>query len=237
MYDRFCYELRLMGKKAFFAPAIVLIGGACFAILLLWLKDPAARFLSAVLEMLIPLATGASVALLTASDPALELQLTLPHNYAVTVPLRFILLLLWNSLLAFITSSLICAMGLVFLPHPHPSTAWGIFWAGQLAWFPSLLTCTAFGFGAALLFQSRAASVGLLAGIWVVEIVLKDIMAQQSWLFPLILFPTTLFPDGLSFSVWELNRFLVLVVGIVLLLMSWPFLLFPERVVKGSHQE
>ncbi|GCF06982.1 hypothetical protein [Dictyobacter arantiisoli] len=237
MYDRLRYEIRLMGKKVFFAPALVLIAGGCFAILLLSIKDPAARFLSAVLEMLLPLATGASVAFLTASDPALELQLTMPHTYAVTVPIRLLLLLLWNSCLAFIASSIIFMVSLVFLPQPHPPTALGVFFASQLVWFPSLLACTAFGFGAALLFQSRAASVGLLAGCWVVEIVFKDVIIQQFWFFPLVLFSTTLFPDGLSFSLWQLNRLLVLGVGVVLLLVSWPCLLFPERLLKGSHQE
>src|SRR5258708_23937825 len=128
--------------------------------------------------MLLPLATGAIPAFLKASASALELQLTMPQKYAVTVPLRLLILILWNCFLAFLASSIIFALGLEFLPQPHPATALGVFLAGQLAWFPSLLACTAFGFSTSLLFQSRAASVSLLAGFWLMEIVFKDAMIQ-----------------------------------------------------------
>ncbi|BCL78617.1 hypothetical protein ccbrp13_10820 [Ktedonobacteria bacterium brp13] len=237
MYDRLRYEWRLMGKKAFIPQVLLLVGGGLFALVLAHNNEPAARFLSALLEMLLPLSTGASIALFTVSDSALELQLTLSQKYAMTVSLRLAMLVLWNSCLAFVTSSSIFALGLEFLPQPHPATALLTFLAGQLAWLPSLLACTALGFSAALLLQSRAASVSALASFWLIEIVFKDIMIQCIWLFPLVLFPTTLFPDGLPFSLWLLNRLLVLCVACVLLCASWPCLLFPERLLKGSHQE
>lgn len=235
MYDRLRSEWRLMGKKAFFPQVVLLAAGWLFAIVLGYTNGPTARFLSAVLEMLLPLVTGVSVALLTSSDPALELQLAFPYNYALTVCLRIVSLVIWNGVLSLLTSCIIFALGLAYLPLPQPPTALGTFLAGQLAWFPSLLICTAFGFGAALLLQSRAGSAGLLAALWIIEIVFKNVLIQTIWLYPFVWFPTTLFPGVLPFSLWLANRWLVLAVALVLLLASWPLLLLPERLLKGSH--
>ena len=236
MYDRFRLELLLMGKKILLPPLVLLVGGSLLAVFLSSTNGPTARFLSAVLEMLLPLATGTVVAFLVAFDPMLELHLTFPLKYHITVLQRLVVVILWSSCLACIASCIIVVLKLAFLPQPYPASPMGILLAEQLAWFPSLLGCTALGFAAALVLQSRTASIGLLAGIWLVEIVFKNILIQITWLFPFLLFPTTLFPDGLDVHQWQLNRFLVLVVALLLLLASSPLLLLPERLLKGAHQ-
>ena len=217
--------------------ALLWVSCGVFAAILNFNQGPTARFLSSGLEMLFPLAAGIATALLAANDNSLELQLTMPRRYALTASLRIGALLVWNSCLSFVVSIVVFALGLTFLPHPYPTTSLGVFLALQLTWIPSLLVCTAFGFAAALLFQSKAASVSLLAGFWVMEIVFRYVFIASPWSFPLFWFPATLFPDGLSFSLWEVNRLMVLGVAIVLLVISWPMLLFPERLLKGSHNE
>lgn len=236
MYDRLRLELLLMGKKILLPPLLLLVGGSLLAVFLASTNGPTARFLSAVLEMLLPLATGTVVAFLVASDPMLELQLTLPLKYHVTVLQRLVVVMLWSCCLAFLASCIIVVLKLEFLPQPHPASLMETVLAEQLAWFPSLLGCTALGFAAALVLQNRAASIGLLAGVWLIEIVFKNILIQSMWLFPLLLFPTTLFPDGLDVHQWQLNRFLVLIGALLLLLASYPLLLLPERLLKGAHQ-
>jgi hypothetical protein len=208
-----------------------------FAVILNNNQGPTARFLSSGLEMLFPLATGVATALLSATDNALELQLTMPRKYAFTVSLRIGALLFWNSCLSFLVTICVFVLGLTFLPHPTPTAPLQVFLSLQLTWIPSLLVCTVFGFAASLLFQSKAASVSLLAGFWVMEIVFRYVFIGSPWSFPLFWFPATLFPDGISFSLWETNRLMVLGVAIVLLIISWPMLLFPERLLKGSHNE
>jgi len=234
--DRLRYEIKLMGKRVILTPILVMVGFTLFALLLHYLKVIPARFLSAGLEMIVPLATGIIVATITSQDPAIELQLTVPKKYHRTAMGRLVLIALWSAIIALLSSGIITAFRLTFVPAQLLSWSGPTqFLADQLTWLATLLWFVGMGLILALLTRSRSASGAILSGIWLVEIVFKDFFASTNWLQPVFLFPTTLTP---SINYWLTNRLEVLVMGLVLLPLGWLLLRTnPEGLLKGSSEE
>lgn len=234
--DRLHYEIKLMGKRVLLTPIIVMLGFTLFALLLHYLKVIPARFLSAGLEMILPLSAGVIVATITSQDPAIELQLTVPKKYHRTAMGRLALIALWSAIVTLLTSSIITAIKLAYIPTQL--LAWSAptqFLANQLTWFSPLLWFVGMGLCLAMLTRSRTASAALLSGIWLVEIVFKDFFASTSWLQPVFLFPTTLKP---AIDYWLTNRIEVLIMALLLLPIGWLLLRGnPEGLLKGSSEE
>ena len=233
--DRLRYEIKLMGKRVILTPILVMVGFTLFALLLHYLKVIPARFLSGGLEMILPLSAGVIVATITSQDPAIELQLTTPKKYHRTAMGRLALIALWSALITLLSSAIITAIKLAFMPTQL--LAWSEpmqFIANQLTWFSPLLWFVGMGLCLAMLTRSRSASGAILSGIWLVEIVFKDFFAGTTWLQPVYLFTTTLTPAA---SFWLTNRIEVLVVGLILLPLGWLLLRNPEGLLKGSSEE
>lgn len=242
--DRLRYELKLMGKRVILTPLLVMAGFALFAELLNFLHTSPARTLSAALEMILPLAAGVIVATIISHDPAIELQLTLPKKYDLTGMYRLLLIAAWTTCIALLSSGILYALKLAYIPQPLQSWAPLLqFLTNQLTWLAPLLWFVAVGLYLALLLRSRSASGALLGGIWIAEIILRGYIASTSWLQPLLLFPTTLilFPttnlSQADFSFWLTNRFEVLGTALVLLPLGWLLLHNPEGLLKGSSEE
>ena len=234
--DRLQYEIKLMGKRVILTPILVMLGFALFALLLHYLKVIPERFLSAGLEMILPLSAGVIIAAITSQDPAIELQLTVPKKYHQTAMGRLVLIALWSALIAFLSSGIITALRLDFVPSQLlPWSTPSQFLANQLTWLATLLWFVGMGLCIALLTRSRSASAAILSGIWLVEIVFKDFFASTNWLQPVFLFATTLTPAA---NFWLTNRLEVLAMGVVLLPLGWLLLRSnPEGLLKGSSEE
>ena len=234
--DRLQYEIKLMGKRVILTPILVMLGFTLFALLLHYLKVFPARFLSAGLEMLVPLAAGIIVATITSQDSAIELQLTVPKKYHRTAMGRLFLIALWSALIALLSSGIITAFQLTFVPLQLLSWSEPAqFLADQLTWLATLLWFVGMGLLLAMLTRSRSASSAILSGIWLIEIVFKDFFASTNWLQPVFLFPTTLTP---AIHFWLTNRAEVLLMGLVLLPLGWLLLRNnPEGLLKGSSEE
>src|SRR5690242_13606383 len=167
LVDRLRYELRLMGKKVILTPILVIVGFALFAVFLHYIKSDEIRdrFLSASLEMMLPLAVGAVIAMIASQDPAIELQLTMPVEYRWTVLRRLAVIALWSACVALLSS---CVIGLLNLSYTTEMIGSTLpqqiqFLVGQLAWFAPLCWCSGFGLCIALLFRSRAACTAILS--------------------------------------------------------------------------
>src|SRR5712692_5875147 len=226
--DRLKYELQLMGKKVILTPILVMVGFALFAeMLYLVFHSNPARFLSGGLEMILPVAAGVLVATVVTQDPVLELHLTLPRKYHLTAMRRLLLIVGWTIGIALVSSALILALKLGYLPRPiHSWSGFQQSLAAQLTWLAPLFWFVGVGLCFALLTHSRTASGALLAGIWIAEVVFKDYIFITAWLRPVGLFPTTLvFPQvpvpQVYIDMWWANRFEVLGTGLVLLLVGW----------------
>lgn len=242
-FDRCRYELRLMGKRVFLIPILVMVGFALFAGLLSYIHTTPARFLSAGLEMILPLMAGMVVATITSQDLAIELQLTMPVKYHLTVMLRLFLIAACSVCIAFISSSILAILGLQFIPEQVPPLSAPLqFLIGELTWFAPLLWFVAIGLCLAMLIRSRSATVALLSGIWIIETLFKGYFAANSWLQPVFLFPTTLLPMAgpqppAYYNLWLSNRFELIATALVLLPIGWLLLHNPEGLLKGSSEE
>ena len=243
-FDRLRYELQLMGKRVILTPVLLLIGFALFAVFLQVRNVNPARFLSGGLEIILPIATAVVVATIASHDPAIEIQLTAPRKYSRTVMGRLALIVAWAIGIALLSSVILYILHMAYIPRQLNSWISPFqFLTDQLSWFAPLLWMAAVGLCLALLARSRAASAAILGGIWILEIIFKDYLAATTWLHPvllfpttLILFPTTLIPDSI-FWIWLSTRLEIVGTGVVLLLLGWLLLWYPEGLLKGSSEE
>jgi hypothetical protein len=219
LLDRLRYEARILGKWAFLTPFLVMSVLSAFLVLLKFMLRwvVALRFsemATAGLEMLLPLAMGIVIATLISTDPAMELQLTLKKSFRMTALSRLVLLLTWAALVELVSWCLAFALNFWRVPlQLHGWSGLGLALSGQLTWLSPLLFLAGLGLCLSLLIRSRAASVALLGGLWLLELLAYGLFVTYTWLHPLFLFPTTQRPD---IQFWFSNRFELL--GLALLL-------------------
>lgn len=242
--EQWYYELRVLGKRVILTPLLLALGSALFAVFLQTREVDPARFLSGMLEIMLPIATAVVVATIASSDPAIELQLTTPRRYLYTATKRIALILGWAIVIALLCSILLTVLRMAYMPQQMLGWAAPLsFLVNQLTWLAPLLWLAALGLCLALLLRSRAASSAILGGIWILEIIFKDVLAATSWLQPVLLFPTTLilFPSALIpnsvFQVWLSSRLEIAGTGLVLLALGWLLLRNPEGLLKGASEE
>jgi hypothetical protein len=243
--DRLRYEVKLMGKRFFLTPILIVAGAILMALLLTYIKTGPARFLLATAEIILPLAGGVIACTVTTQDPALELHLTAPRKYHRTSMMRLLLVLLWVGCVALLGISTLAPLKLLYPPlfilTWPPPVQWLTL---QLVWLAPLLWLMAAGLCLALLIQSRTGSATLLAAIWVLEILYKDFFGYSPWLRPFMLFPSTLLAwpatnvsPGDFNTYWLTSRFEVLGTALLLLLIGWLLLRNTERMLKGAIEE
>ena len=246
-FERFRYELQIVGKWVLLIPLLVM---GCFALLAAILTIlhvdhlRIAQVLTASLEMILPLVAGLLAATVVSHDAAIELQLTLSSKYRseakrsayqFTALLRIGLIAGWMACVALFSS--------VFIYHlkywriPAQLSTWHVlpqFLVGQLTWIAPLLWFVAAGFCLALLIRSRSASGAILGGIWIVEAIFYGYFALIAWLKPFFLFPTTLAP-GIDF--WLPNRLGLLSIALAFLVTGWLLLYNTEALLQGVSGE
>ena len=243
--DRFYYEVKLMGMRVILTPILVVLGFCLLALLLTYLKVGPARALLAGVEMMLPLAAGAVVGMIVAQDPSLELQLTVPRRYHLTGMLRVGLILAWTMCVSLLDISGIAGLKMLYLPEYMVSwSPVATFFLTQLLWFAPLLFCVGIGFCFSLLMQSRTAAVALLGGLWVAEIVFKDLIGGSDLLRPFFLFPATLgiYPaTNATADIYNkyvlTTRYEILGMAVLFLFLGWLLLRRPERMLKGVSEE
>lgn len=235
LFDRWRYDVKLLGRLAFFTPLLMMAGFALIAVFLNAIGVSPARFLSAGLEIFLPVAMGVIGASVSMHDPALELQLTLPRSYAMTTLRRLFCITGWSACVALLSSGLIALFHLGYPPRQIQS--WPILiqiLATQMIWLVPLLWFVAVGLCLALLTHSRTASGALLAVIWIVEaLFLGNIAEKTPWLQPAMLFSTTLTPNA---SFWLSSHLALLLTALLLLPISWLLLRNTESLLKGLSE-
>lgn len=243
-FDRIRYEIRLMGRRVFLTPFLVMIGFGLFAILLQNINSDPARFLCAGLEMILPIGVGIIIGTIAPLDPALELQLTFPRKYHRTALGRTLLILLCTALVALLSSGILPGLKLDFVPIVEPH--WPAFWQfllGLLVWLAPLLWCAGACLCISLLLRSRTAGAALLAALWIGETLFRDTLIATHWLWPIFLFPVTLAPLGAQtlptnlVADWFANRYELLGTALVFFLLGWWMLHNTEGLLKGASEE
>jgi hypothetical protein len=183
-----------------------------------------ARTLQGMLTQGVPLAVGVVAASLVGRDPAVELQLSVVRDYRTTVLRRLAVSFAWAAVIAVVVTVALVGAGWWYrLPFtPGPLT-------GQLTWLAPSAALGGLGFLLAALSRDAAVAGGLVAGVWIVQLVVSSSMAGVPGLRLLDLSATG--DDG----AWLANRLVLLGVGVALLVVAWRVLARVERLVRGDE--
>lgn len=220
-FSRLRYELRVTGMLTLLIPVFVLsiyIGLA----LLVGFGNATHRItgnlLAASLETGLSLAAGLIAATVTTQDAAIELQLSMPAPYQLTITRRMLLLICWSALLGISTTVGLEIFAPWALKKPFGESQW--LWLAPMLWFA--------GTGAiiALLTHSRSASASILGGVWLGELLLSQYFFTTPWAQPWFLFATLYFPSA---SFWFINRLTLSGAGVLLLAAVWFLLRDSDR--------
>jgi hypothetical protein len=193
-FDRLRYEFKLGWATITLTPILILVGTVLIALgLLAFQKNITLVFLTE-LEVFLPLAAGVAVGSITAQEPALELQLTMPSKYSTTGLLRTLLIFVWIAFLAWL--SLTFCLAFKFLDLPNFTQTWSpilLYLVLQLLWFAPLAWFVTMGFCLAQFTNSRTTSGAILGAFWLIDILSSGVIIETPWLKPLLLFPATFF--------------------------------------------
>lgn len=209
-------ELRIVGWLVFAIPIALLLSFALLAALMslghVNTSFTASLFLAG-LEACAPLTLGLLTATIAVQDTALELQLTLPIRYRLTLFLRFALILLWTMLIECVATGILQPI----LPSVLPKTLLEI----QLTWLAPSLWFSAMGMLLALVLRSRATCGAVLGFLWLFELAFHGYFSAQNWTRPMFLFATLYTPHA---SFWLTNRLELICTAFTLFAMAWWFL-------------
>jgi hypothetical protein len=217
------HEVRRAGPAALLAPPIVAGAIAGVAMVVDRSGHDPTDTLMAALEAAIPLATGVAAGSVVGRDPALELQLSLPSRYRVTLLRRFAVAVGGGCLVALALAGGMLVTG--WWPPGH-----GVL-LGQLAWLAPALWLAGLGLVAAAL-RSPAAAATLLVALWICEqLMTRDIQAHR-WSRLLYLFATS---QGRVPSEWTANRLTLLATSLLMVWAGWLLLGDGERMLAGER--
>ena len=218
------YEMKIAGWQAFSPPVIALVGSAAFLGLMATSRSSTfrmAQVAAALLEVALPLASAISGASLTARDSAVELQLSLPEPYRVTLFRRIGPVLAISVLGALAGTAVLAAIGL-WRP-PHGAIVGQLAWLCPLAWLSALAVLVGVGL------TGSATASALVGGIWLFfELIMSQVFQRQAWLRLTYLFATTRSPKA---GYWLGNRLMLLVIATLLFGGAGLLLGRPERLL------
>jgi len=223
------YEARRAGWVALLGPPIAVALGVAAALANPEPSDATtARILLGALEMAVPLAAGVACASLVGRDPAVELQLTAPTRYRVTLLRRMAVTLSWAAAVAVTTAVVLIATGWW---HRWPANHGVV--AGQLTWVAPTLGLSGLGFAAAAVFRSPAAAGALVTTLWAIQQFFAGLAQQHLPGRLLYLFATT---RGAAPGDWVANRLTLLGAAAGLIALGLVVLGRSERLI-GEEDE
>ncbi len=223
------YEVRRAGWTALLGPPLAVALGTSLA-----LADPAssdvdtARVLLGALEMALPLAAGVGCASLVGSDPATEVQLTVPTPYRFTLLRRLVVTLGWAAVIAASTAAVLIATGWW---HRWPANH-GAF-AGQLTWLAPTLGLGAVGFAAGAVFRGPAGAGAVVASLWMFQQIFAGLAQEHYPARLLYLFATT---RGAVPGDWAANRLALVGMAAALIALALVVLGRAERLIGEGDQ-
>lgn len=223
------YERRHTGWTALLAPPTTVAAIILLAVLNPQSTDTAtARTLLSALEMGVPLAAGIGAAALVGRDPAVELHLSLPTPYRVTLVRRLVITLGWAAVVALLVAGALLVTGWwARWPANHGPLV------GQLTWLAPTCCLGAIGFLAAVALRGPGAAGGVVATLWIFEQIFADVVQEDRWSRLLYPFATT---RGAVAADWAENRITLMTVALVLAVLAWLLLGRTERLVHGDAE-
>lgn len=226
---RWGYEARRVSPAGWVVPVVLAAGGSGFLGLLAAAHVPVGRTGGSLVEAVLPLGAAICVAGLFGGDSCVELHLSLPVSYGLTLARRFALVVGTAAVVSVSLSAGLALSGTWRAPTGD--------FAGQFAWLvPLLVLCSLAVVVAALAANGRAA-VGLVAALWTGEEWFKNDMITTSWNRALYLFATAradqppFLVDGRLTGEWLFNRLALLALVPVLAVTAWAALRHVHRLL------
>lgn len=202
-------DASLVGMAAYVAPPLALLGFAGLGVLA---PEPA-RLAMAGLETGVPLAAGIVAASVVATDPALELQLSVPGGFRPAAVRRLAAIVAWAGVVSAIPWGVGAATGLLGERMP---TAGAV--TAHLAWLAPLVAFTAAGALLALVARSRAFAAAVLSIFWVIGHAAHGLFEDTPWLRAWYPFLTTYAPHEAD---WLVTRLTLLGIGLAAAVALW----------------
>jgi hypothetical protein len=244
-WERWRYEVRLLGSGAFGLPLAIVVMYLGFSLFtrysaihqggtVAYGNFQMGRGLLALLENGLPLGASLIAVAAVAPDRALELQLASPTKYRATVLQRLGVVTLWNVGLSTLTCVGIGATHLWVFPV--------IGFDRQLLWLSPLLCFIALGSVVTVLSNSRVAGSTILGLLWIAQFLLKPLFLDGGVWQRLYLFASEeVFPAILQvgraqwYDLWLQNRLILLGVAIVFFALTTLMLSRTERMLDAEH--
>jgi hypothetical protein len=223
------YEARRAGWTALLGPPIAVVLGIAAALANPLPDDTTtARVLLGALEMAIPLAAGVACASLVGRDPAMEIQLTAPMPYRVTLLRRMAVTLGWTAAVAVVAAAALIATGWwARWPANHGTVV------GQLTWVAPTVGLSGLGFAAGAVSRSPAAAGAVVTTVWAVQQFFADLAQQHQPGRLLYLFATT---RGAVAEEWTANRLTLIAAGAAFIALALAVLGRSERLIGGEDE-
>jgi hypothetical protein len=217
------YEARRVGWPVLATPAAVIAGVIAVAAVMTEGGAPrhaVVRLVVAGLEVMLPLAAAIGATELVGRDRAVELHLSLPTPYRVTLLRRLAITLAWPALLAAASTAVLHTLD--WWAPTHSGAAGVLVWLAPLFWLPAL------GVFLAVLLRNATAASGLIAGLWLVEQLFAAAFAASAAGRAVYLFPATWLA---GIPGWPVNRAVLLTTAVALLAGTWALLARPHRLL------
>jgi hypothetical protein len=206
----------LIGNAAYIVPPAVLLAAVGLGLII----PDNARLLTAALESAVALVVGIFAASALASEPALELQLSMPGGFRPAAFRRLLILCAWSAVVSFLAWWILDVTGALAGWRPRADAL-----ESQLVWLPSLVAYAVGGWLLAIVLRSRSSAVSAVALFWVASHFFNDVFVTTPWLRVWFPFLTSYEPMA---SDWATTKLVLLVAALVAIV--------PLAVLLGANE-
>jgi hypothetical protein len=225
--DRLGLEARIAGPAALITTLAAPVAGALlFAILYATGKSAADldRTAGDIVAGLCPLGVAIAASSIAGRDPGAELVMTTPASYRRILFLRASVIALLGAAATFLTASVYYGLG----DWPSGQGALGL----ALLWLPPMAWLAGLGMLVAVALRSTAAASGLVAGLWIAQVIFSRNMRDNAVLRAQFMF-VRLAGDFPGRNV-TLTQAALLGVAVVAVAVTGLLLARPERFLAGD---
>jgi uncharacterized integral membrane protein len=207
--ERLRFEVRRAGTPALALPPLLLIFGIIVLIIQDITQSPINHLAASWVEGVLPLGVGITASMLVGTDPALELQLSLPSQYRITLGWRAAICVAWSALFNAGFAAVVDLSGIWPIGIAKAEVSWVVVTA--------VLVVTGLAFSG--LFGDGRTGAVAVGAVWVAQEGLKDWFESHAIGHPFFLFATSRFETDTTN--WAANRLTLTAIAAAIGLGAW----------------